>query len=231
VLQPSYLPWIGYFDLMAQADAFVWYDDVQFDKHGWRNRNRIKGPRGPLWLTVPILHAGRAQQSINATEVDETKPWRRKHLLSIGQSYARAPFLRDVLPRLEEIVGASPQHLVDLAIATTDWLATEFAITTPRHRASELEAEGDRNGRLIELCRRFGATRYLSGDAARDYIDLERFDTAGIEVAWHGYEHPVYPQLHGDFIPYLSALDLLLNVGPASAAIFAPCHADASTAP
>lgn len=220
VLQPSYLPWIGCFDMMAQADVFVWYDDVQFDKHGWRNRNRIKGPQGPLWLTVPVLHTGRGHQSIADTRIDETKSWRRKHLLSIEQNYARAPFVRDMLPRLAAILDSARDSISGLAMATTDWLAREFAIATPRHRASELDADGDRNGRLIQLCNRLGANRYLSGDAARDYIDIARFAAAGVEVAWHGYRHPVYPQLHGEFVPYLSALDLLLNVGPAATALF-----------
>jgi hypothetical protein len=216
VLQPSYLPWLGYFDQMSKADVFVWYDDVQFDKHGWRNRNRIKGPKGPLWLTVPVLHKGRSLQAIGAVEIDNRLSWSRKHLRSIEQLYARAPFSGTVLPRLTDILLRPWERLVDLDIATTDWLANEFAIGTPRHRASQLGIEGDRNTRLINFCRHFQATRYISGDAARDYLDVAQFAAAGIEVAWHAYQHPQYPQLHGNFVPYLSALDLLLNVGPAA---------------
>jgi WbqC-like protein family len=214
VLQPSYLPWLGYFDQMRRADFFVWYDDVQFDKNGWRNRNRIKGPKGPLWLTVPVRHKGRALQPINAVEIDDHQSWRRKHLLSVEQLYARAPFCETILPRLAQILNQPWDRLVDLDIAATDWMAGELAIDTPRFRASQLNVEGDRNGRLIDLCRHFRATRYLSGDSARDYLDVGRFQAAGIEVIWHSYQHPSYPQLHGDFVPYLSAVDLLLNVGP-----------------
>jgi len=216
VLQPSYLPWLGYFDQMRRADFFVWYDDVQFDKNGWRNRNRIKGPKGPLWLTVPVRRKGRALQLINAVEIDDRQSWRRKHLLSVEQLYARAPFCDTILPRLAQILNKPWERLVDLDIATTNWMAGELAIATPRFRASELGVEGDRNGRLIDLCRHFRATRYLSGDSARDYLDVGRFQAAGIEVIWHSYQHPSYPQLHGDFMPHLSAVDLLLNVGPTS---------------
>jgi WbqC-like protein family len=220
VLQPSYLPWLGYFDQMCKADVFVWYDDVQFDKHGWRNRNRVKGPNGPLWLTVPILHKGRAEQPINAVEIDNRAAWSRKHLRSVAQLYARAPFRDAVLPRLSELLLRPWERLIDLDIATTEWLAGEFGIRTPRHSASQLLIDGDRNARLINLCRHFRATRYISGDAARAYLDVAQFAAAGIEVVWHSYQHPHYPQLHGEFVPYLSALDLLLNVGPEARRLF-----------
>ena len=218
VLQPGYLPWLGYFDLMHKADVFVHYDDVQFDKHGWRNRNRVKGPKGPVWLTVPVRHGGRSGQSILDVEIDDRQDWRRKHVSTVGQLYARAPFLPAILPRLAEILERPWGRLVDLDLAIVGWLAAELGIATPCHRASELGIAGDRNERLIDLCRHFGATRYLSGNSAQDYLDVARFRAAGIDVAWHDYAHPTYAQLHGDFIPYLSVLDLLLNVGKSSLA-------------
>ena len=218
VLQPGYLPWLGYFDLMRKADVFVHYDDVQFDKHGWRNRNRVKGPKGPVWLTVPVLHGGRSGQSILDIEIDNRQNWRRKHVSSIGQLYAQAPFLPAILPRLEEMLERPWGRLVDLDLAIIDWLAGELGIATPRYRASELAIAGDRNERLIDLCRHFGATRYLSGNSAQAYLDVARFEDAGIEVVWHDYAHPSYAQLHGDFVPHLSVLDLILNVGNESLA-------------
>jgi hypothetical protein len=218
VLQPGYLPWLGYFDLMHRADVFVHYDDVQFDKHGWRNRNRIKGPKGPLWLTVPVRHSGRAGQPILEVEIDDRQDWRRKHLASIGQLYARAPFLPTLLPRLQGVLGEPYARLVDLDLALAGWLATELGIDTACHRASKLGIGGERNDRLLNLCRHFGATRYLSGNAAKDYLDIPRFAAAGIEVVWHDYAHPTYPQLHGAFASHLSVLDLLLNIGADSLA-------------
>jgi WbqC-like protein family len=214
VLQPSYLPWLGYFDQMRKADVFVWYDNVQFDKNGWRNRNRIKGPRGAQWLSVPVFHKHLGRQALTAIRIDNTKSWRRKHLHSIEQYYARAPFVRRILPRLEDILNQPWEHLVDLNIAAADWLAAELHIETPRYKASQIGIEGERNQRLLNFCHHFQATRYLSGDAAREYLDVSQFLAAGIEVSWHSYDHPTYPQLHGEFIPYLSVIDLLLNVGP-----------------
>ena len=219
VLQPSYLPWLGYFDQLHKADIFVWYDDVQFDKNGWRNRNRIKGPKGALWLTVPVQQSGRATQAICEVEIDNRQPWRRRHLSSVAQLYARAPFAKANLPQIEEIIEQPWERLVDLDMASTNWIAKELGIKTPRYRSSELKIDGDRNERLLNLCRHFGATRYLSGDSARSYLETDRFEKIGIEVVWHDYKHPEYHQLHGEFVPYLSALDLLLNVGPAALGI------------
>ena len=219
VLQPGYLPWLGYFDLLRKADIFVHYDDVQFDKHGWRNRNRVKGPKGVVWLTVPVLHSGRSGQSILDVEIDDRRNWRRKHLATVGQFYARAPLIEVFLPRLQEILERPWRRLVDLDLALIDWLAAELSITTPRYRASELGiSDDDRNQRLLNLCRHFGASRYLSGNAARDYLELDRFRAAGVEVTWHDYVHPTYTQLHGQFVPYLSVLDLILNEGTRSLA-------------
>jgi WbqC-like protein family len=219
VLQPGYLPWLGYFDLLTKADVFVHYDDVQFDKHGWRNRNRVKGPKGSIWLTVPVLHRGRTGQSILDVEIDDRQDWRRKHLSTISQLYARAPFIDALLPRLRDIIKRPWHRLVDLDLALIDWLAAEIGIRTPRHRTSGLDIGGDRNERLVNLCHCFGATRYLSGEAARDYLDEARFAAAGIEVVWHNYSHPTYAQQHGEFVPYLSVLDLLLNVGEKSLSV------------
>jgi hypothetical protein len=213
VLQPGYLPWLGYFDLLRKADVFVHYDDVQFDKHGWRNRNRVKGPKGAIWLTVPVLHRGRAGQPILDGEIDNRQDWRRKHLSTVEQSYARAPFIDTVLPKLRHLIERPWPRLVDLDLALIDWLAAEIGIATPRYRASELDVAGDRH---------FRATRYISGNAAQDYLDVAQFAAAGIEVVWHNYVHPSYAQQHGEFVPYLSALDLLLNVGGDSLAVLSP---------
>jgi WbqC-like protein family len=219
VLQPGYLPWLGYFDLLKKADVFVYYDDVQFDKHGWRNRNRVKGPKGPVWLTVPVLHGGRSGQSILDVEIDNRRSWRRKHLSTVGQLYAHAPFSGTYVPRLGEILNRPWSRLVDLDFALTEWLADTLDIATPRYRSSELGIGGKRNERLINLCCHFGATRYISGDAAHDYLDEPAFAAVGIEVVWHNYAHPVYGQQHGKFVPYLSVIDLLLNEGGNSLAL------------
>jgi hypothetical protein len=219
VLQPGYLPWLGFFDQMRRSDVFVYYDDVQFDKHGWRNRNRIKTPAGPLWLTVPVRHTGLGQPRIVDTQIDGTTPWARKHLRTIRQYYARAPFLDRYLPQLEEQLERDWTHIAELDIALADLLARWLSLEPRIYRSSELGVAGDKSERLLNLCRHFGATRYLSGDAARDYLDVELFSRHGVAVEWQNYRHPVYPQQHGEFVPFLSALDLLLNCGDDSASI------------
>ena len=219
VLQPGYLPWLGYFDLLSKADVFVHYDDVQFDKHGWRNRNRVKGSKGAIWLTVPVLHHGRGGQSILDVEIDDRRDWRRKHLSTICQLYAHAPFVDDILPRLREIIEQPWRRLVDLNLALIDWLAAQIGIATPCYRASKVDIGGNRIERLVNLCKNFGASRYISGNAARDYLEVAQFAAAGIEVVWHDYAHPTYAQQHGEFVPYLSVLDLVLNAGARSLSI------------
>ena len=213
VLQPGYLPWLGFFDQLRRSDVFVYYDDVQFDKHGWRNRNRIKGPKGAHWLTVPVLHKGRMGQRIDEVEIDPKLPWARKQIETIRQFYAKAPFVGRYLPELEAVLDRNWGNLVDLDIAVAEAMAGWLGLEREMFRSSQLPVEGDRNLRLLSLCRHFGATRYLSGNAAQSYLDLDLFQTTGIDVEWQDYQHPVYPQLHGPFEPALSALDLVLNVG------------------
>ena len=212
VLQPGYLPWLGFFDQLHRADVFVYYDDVQYDKHGWRNRNRIKTQTGPVWLTVPVRHSPESPR-IADVEIDHRTPWTRKHILTIRQAYARAAFRDRYLPALEELLSRRWDRLVDLDIACSALMARWFGIDTRVERSSALGVTGDRSGRLVNLCCRFGATRYLSGNAARNYLDVPLFEAHGIDVEWQQYTHPSYPQLHGPFVPYLSALDLLLNCG------------------
>jgi hypothetical protein len=219
VLQPGYLPWLGYFDQLRRADVFAHYDDVQFDKHGWRNRNRIKTPSGPLWLTVPVRHSGQGKPKIHETLIDGTSNWQRKHIASLKQYYAKAPYSQRYLPELEELLCRPWDNLAELDIAVIGVMAGWFKLQAPRIRTSSLGIGGVQSERLIALCKHYGANRYLSGDAASEYLDVELFARHGIEVVWQNYQHPVYPQQHGGFIPYLSAIDLLCNCGDDSASI------------
>jgi hypothetical protein len=220
VLQPGYLPWLGFFDQLRRADVFVYYDDVQYDKHGWRNRNRIKTQRGPAWLTVPVRHGGTPR--IVDVEIDARTPWAKKHVATIRQAYARAPFLQRSMPALEELLQRRWERLVDLDLACVDLLASWLGIRTRIERSSALGIQGERTDRLVQICSRFNATTYLSGDAAQDYLDVDLFAQHGIAVEWQRYTHPTYAQLHGDFVPYLSALDLILNCGDDASLIAFP---------
>lgn len=219
VLQPSYLPWLGFFDQMRRSDVFVYYDDVQFDKHGWRNRNRIKSPTGPVWLTVPIRLHGLGGPKILDTTIDNSTPWARKHVGTMRQFYGRAPHVNRYLPELEEMLHRQWSYLIDLDLAVTDLLRRWLGITTLITRASTIDVTGSKTERLAKLCCHFGSSRYLSGDSAKNYLDTELFAQHEISVEWQDYHHPVYPQLHGVFVSHLSVLDLLFNCGDESGTI------------
>jgi hypothetical protein len=221
VLQPGYLPWLGYLEQIARVDAFVFYDDVQYDKGGWRNRNRIRTPgaEGWSWLTLPVRLPSHFPL-IKEVTIDPRVPWGRKHLATIRHAYARAKYL----DALDQFFGGcfedSGERLVDVAIEGIRRLMNAFGISTRLHRSSELQVGGDRNERLLQICKTLGADRYLSGAAARSYLALELFERNGIEVDWQDFDHPSYPQCYEPFISHLSALDALLCVGPQAARLF-----------
>lgn len=229
VLQPGYLPWLGFFDQMARCDKFVLYDDVLYDRNGWRNRNRIKTPNGVQWLTVPVLlseHDG--QPRIRDVRIDNRGPWARKHLAAMQQSYGRAPHFTGVFERLHGLLSRPWEWLVELDVAMIEELRDLLGLSTTLALASELGVVGERNDRLLAICARLGASDYLTGDAARSYLDEAAFAQAGVQVEYQEYTHPVYPQLHGPFEPYLSVVDLLVNCGPQSLAILRKTAEDAA---
>ncbi len=214
ILQPSYLPWLGYFDQMFKSDAFVIYDDVQYDKNGWRNRNRIKTPQGPQWLTVPVLTKGRNLPINRAVEINNTTSWQKKHLKSIAQNYTKAPFFAQYMGLLEGVLERRWKLLIDLNMTLIHLLMEELGLNTKIYLASDLRIPKDgKIERLIHICRHFQADIFLEGDAGRDYLDEALFAREGIRIEYHGYRHPVYRQLHGNFVPYLSVIDLLFNHG------------------
>lgn len=227
--QPSYLPWIGLLDRIAQADVYVMLDTVQYDKHGWRNRNRIKSPGGPQWLTVPVLTKHRHGMPVADAMINPGVPWAQKHVNAIRTYYAKAPHFARYMPAIAGILGHPWQRLMDLTTALdVEALFPALGIRTRRVVASTLGPmpASTASERLVLICQALGATTYLSPDAAKDYLDHEPFANAGIAVRFHGYRHPTYPQLHGPFVPYLSVVDLLMNCGDRSSAILA--HRDAS---
>jgi len=221
ILQPSYLPWLGYFAQAYHTDAFILYDDVQYDKHGWRNRNRIKTPNGPQWLTVPVLTRGKERPLIRDVEITNTERWQHKHLSSLKQNYAKAAHFEACFEVLEALLGRPWKYLVDLNVACFRALNELLGLHRPTFLASDFDVSGDRIERLIALCRAVGANAFYEGQAGQDYIDDQRFADAGIAITYQQYNHPTYPQLHGDFVPYLSVVDLLFNCGPGSLDILA----------
>ena len=220
ILQPSFLPWRGYFDLIRRADVFVFYDDVQYDKHGWRNRNRIKTSQGPRWITVPVLSKGACRDGlpVGQVRISYQRDWRRWHLRTLRQAYARAPHLKSALALVQRAYERTPQRLAELTVPLTVELASALGLgETTFVRSSELGLAGQRTERLVRICQHLGADRYMSGPAAQAYIQPELFADAGIALEYIRYEYAEYPQLHPPYDPRVSVLDLLMMVGPRAA--------------
>lgn len=217
IMQPTYLPWIGYLDLIDRSDVFVFLDSVQFARRSWQQRNRVNAPSGPQWLTVPVLSKGKREQRICEVVIDASSRFAESHLRTIRHLYASAPFFEAYYGPLSDVLRGGYERLVDLNIAVIQWLCAAIGIATPTLRSSTLEAQGRKADLLAEICGTLGAARYLSAEGSREYIQAsDAFARRGIEVVYHQYQHPEYRQQGTGFTPYLSSLDLLLNEGPSS---------------
>jgi hypothetical protein len=220
IVQSNYLPWRGYFDLIRSADEFIIFDSVQYTRRDWRNRNIIKTPQGPQWITVPVEVKGKYLQAIDETRIAESD-WAERHIRSIEVNYKRAATFEQTAPWLfaalreaarEQLLTRANEHLL-VAVSRRLGIATPFRHCIELVDRREMAAM-DPSARLLALCRAAKAERYLSGPAARDYLDVSAFETAGVEVAWMDYSgYPDYPQLWGAFEPRVSIVDLLLNTG------------------
>jgi hypothetical protein len=212
--QPQYLPWLGYLDKLDAADVFIVLDTVQFRKHEWQNRNRIRTKDGWQWLTVPVID--RFPERIDQVETNGRIDWQRKHAQALKLHYGKAAHWDfagpDVLAVLEKPWG----RLSELNVALIDLLAQKLGIATPRLLASRLSAREEPTDRLIDLCHAVGGTVYLAGRQGPAYMELERFREAGIEVQVQDYRHPEYVQRYAPFVSHLSVIDLLANQGPGS---------------
>lgn len=216
ITQSNYIPWKGYFDLIRQADVLILYDDTQYTRRDWRNRNQIKTPQGLHWLTIPVKVKGRYEQRVDETEISEPG-WAETHWKSLTTHYRRAAHYSCYAARLQAVYEAAAHlpllsqvnHLFITRIC--EWLA----IQTPIRWASELGRVPGRNENLIHLCQSVAASDYISGPAAQDYIQPELFSAGGIRLHYMDYRgYPEYPQLFGEFVHGVSILDLLLNTGP-----------------
>jgi hypothetical protein len=216
IAQPTYLPWLGYFDLLDQVDKFVLLDTVQFEKQSWQQRNRIKTPTGLLWLTVPVVFRGRLGQRIVDVEIREAEFW-RDHLRAVELNYRRAPFFDEYYPELKEIMrsASSGLRLAELTIGLFRWLSKAVGVKTTIVRSSELAVDGKRTHLLAEICSLLAATTYVSPLGSADYLlnDLPILTGQGVDVVFQHYEHPSYRQLFPPFQSHASVLDLLFNVG------------------
>jgi hypothetical protein len=209
------MPWKGYFDLIRAVDVFIILDDVQYTKNDWRNRNRIKTQAGLHWLTIPVVSSQKFGQTIEETRI--ARPWASRHWLTLEQSYARARHFRDYGPGVKQLFEqvAEEPMLSKVNAILLQGICAMLDITTPIAWSRDFPSKGHRGDRVLSLCQAANGTHYLSGPAARSYMELEKFCDAGIRVTFADYSgYPEYPQLHGNFEHTVSILDLLFNVGP-----------------
>lgn len=214
--QPEYFPWLGYFEKMIRADAFVLLDQAQFSKGDYHNRNRIKGSTGIQWLTIPVIQ--RLGQTINEAAV-ANQHWQAKHWQSLISCYSRAKYFNAFSPLLDDFFRQPGDKLIDHTIRALRLTAPLLGIGKNWILASELKADGSKSDLVLNICRQVGASAYYSGRTGSTYLDREKFRQAGIEIKVQSFVHPNYEQLFMNrlgFIPNLSILDLLFNCGPNS---------------
>jgi hypothetical protein len=215
ILQPSYIPWVGVFQLMARADVYIHYDDVQYDKHGWRNRNRLRFPEGTRWITIPVsLPHGSLRTRIYEARIADAA-WEPLHRRLIAESLGTATHFGELCAEVLPSLGHA-ERLTDVTIPLLEAIARLLDVRTTFLRSSELSVEGSSTDRLVKICEKVAASTYLTGPAARGYLDESLFDRVGIEVQWMDYPIRPYRQLHGDFDPHVSVLDPIANLGLAA---------------
>jgi hypothetical protein len=212
--QPDFLSYLGFFHRFLLADMWVILDNVQFvtgTTKSWQNRDKIKTAQGEKWITVSVQKAplGTPIKDILLSASD----WRRDNLNLIRNSYGKAPYYREIMPYIEKLYAYECSRLVEFNLKSTEILMDLLGMEIGMVLASDLQPTGKSNNLLVDILKKVAADTYLSGIGARSYFEPEPFDEARITVSWQDFKHPIYPQLHGDFIPYLSSIDLLFNCG------------------
>ena len=218
IMQPTYIPWIGYFDLIDSVDKFVFLDDVKLEKCSWQVRNRIKTSQGELYLTVPIKSTkSRLELMINEAEINDNIPWRKKHLKSIFFAYKKTKYFEEVYPFLEKLIDNNIILIKDFNINIIKSIAYKIGIETEFEISSKLEVSGKKDYRLISICKELGCDEYISPQGSAVYLEKTKpcgaFDNSKISLYYFNYKHPIYNQLYGDFLPFMSIVDLLFNEG------------------
>jgi protein-tyrosine-phosphatase len=213
IQQPEHAPWIGFFNKLAQVDLLVLLDDVQFKKRYFENRNKILTAEGPQWVTVPVRSKGRFTQPIDRVEIDNERNWARKYLTSVERSYRASRMFAERSAGILDILDTPWDRLVDLNVALIDQFAKLCGITTPLVRSSQIpKADVHGSDLILELCKQVEASVYVSGPNGRNYLDLNRFAQAQVDVTYHDFKHPTYSQRHEPFVSHLSTTDFLFNV-------------------
>lgn len=215
VIQSNYIPWRGYFDFIDSVDIFIFYDDCQYTKQSWRNRNKVKTSNGLCWLTVPV-HQRNIMQTIDTIEIDYSHKWIEKHIRTMRQAYEKTPYFEKYFSEYTKILNSGFLGISRLNQALIRWITSCLGIDTILRSSSEFHVSGRSTERLIGLLLQVGATNYLSGPAAAAYLDLDRFRDANITLEYKTYDYPQYPQPHGVFAGEVTILDLLFCMGPSA---------------
>ena len=214
--QPVYLPWLGLFHKIALADAFCYFDNVQYLKKDWNNRNKIKTSQGEIWLTVPVLTKNHLEKKIKDIEINNATNWAKKHWKSIYINYHQAPYFDNYADFFKDLYKKEWRYLGDLNEYMLKWFLKTLGIQVDYFKASELDFQGSKSDLVLDMCQKLKADLYIFGALGKDYAREEDFDKAGIKLYFQDYQHPRYQQLYGDFLPYMSIIDLLFNHGDKS---------------
>ena len=217
IVQSNYIPWKGYFDFIAYVDEFVLYDDVQYTKGDWRNRNQIKTPHGIQWLSLPIITKGKLTQRISEAMICQKKDVFKLHWKTICQNYQKAPFFKEIEELIYPIYEKKHEYLSELNDELIKKICAYIGIQTKITKSSDYELTGDKTERVLNICLQGKANEYVSGKAAESYFDENLANKKNIKITWFDYEnYPEYKQLWGNFAHDVSIIDLLFNCGPES---------------
>lgn len=209
--QPAYLPWLGYIDKIKRSDIFIFLDNVQYEKNSFTNRNKIKTANGPIWLSVPVIKTDHFDKVMFEMPLDKKSKWQKKHLSSIQMAYSKAKHFKDIFPKLQELYKNDYDNIVDITWDHLMFWLDILGIHTKIIKGSTLEVEGKKSDFVLGLCKAVGADYYISGAMGAGYLDVRKFEDNGVEIEFQNYQHPVYPQLHGDFIPNMGIVDFAMN--------------------
>jgi hypothetical protein len=213
--QPVFAPWLGFWHKLALADMYCVFNLTQYEKKSYENRNEIKTNVGKTMLSIPVESKNHFEKTIGDIKI-VPGPWSRKHVRTIELAYAKAPYFGTYMEPVREVMLYPHERLFDLNLAFIRFGMAALGINIPVVTATDYDFQGEKSDLVLDMCRKLGATTYIFGAQGRDYADVPSFERAGIEVRFQAYQHPVYPQLHGDFISHLSFIDLLMNCGPES---------------
>ncbi len=217
-MQPTFLPWIGYLAMFEYVDIFVFLDSVQFAKRSWQQRNQIKTASGPQWLTMPVKSKGLRDQPIIDVQIETEANPQAKILNAIKTNYSSAPFFNEYFPAFERVFLSEATNLCELNIQVIRWLLQSFGVQEKKWvRSSNFDFQGAKADLMVNICNHFGAKVYLSALGSKEYNEQSTaFTENGIKIVYHQFQHPTYHQAFGEFVPFMSAIDLLFNEGPSA---------------